>query len=84
MCNRRLEKTWFIGNIGHNVGLNVFNFNNATCLQVVDLLFQVVNHHLLHDLVDLGLWDEDMKNQLIQENGSVQVINCSTQCRVYN
>ncbi len=34
---------------------------------------KVVNHHLLRDLVDRGLWDEDMKNELILNNGSVQV-----------
>ena len=34
---------------------------------------QVVNHHLLKDLVERGLWDEDMKNELILNNGSVQV-----------
>lgn len=32
-----------------------------------------MNHHLLRDLVELGLWDEDMKSELILNNGSVQV-----------
>jgi ribonucleoside-diphosphate reductase alpha chain len=34
--------------------------------------FIVVNKHLLHDLVDLGLWNETMKQELMRNNGSVQ------------
>jgi ribonucleoside-diphosphate reductase alpha chain len=34
----------------------------------------IVNKHLLKDLVALGLWNEDLKNKLIQANGSVQNI----------
>ena len=37
--------------------------------------FIVVNKHLLRDLNKLGLWNEDMKNQLIAANGSVQNID---------
>ncbi|KAJ3988084.1 ribonucleotide reductase [Lentinula detonsa] len=36
--------------------------------------FQVVCPWLLRDLVDLGLWNDDMKNMLIAHNGSVQHI----------
>lgn len=36
--------------------------------------FAVVNKHLLKDLIELGLWDETMKNELIRNNGSVQNI----------
>ena len=36
--------------------------------------FIIVNKHLLRDLTRLGLWDEDMKNQLIAANGSIQPI----------
>ena len=32
-----------------------------------------MNHHLLKDLTEKGLWNEDMKNQLIANNGSIQV-----------
>jgi len=35
--------------------------------------FVVVNQHLLHDLTRLGLWDADMKNEIVAANGSVQV-----------
>ena len=36
--------------------------------------FIVVNKHLMRDLIDLGLWNEGMKNRLIEANGSVQSI----------
>ena len=36
--------------------------------------FIVVNKHLLKDLIELNLWNDDMKNQLIAANGSVQNI----------
>ena len=36
--------------------------------------FIVVNKHLLKDLIALGLWNDNMKNKLIQANGSVQDI----------
>ena len=36
--------------------------------------FVVVNKHLLKDLIELDLWDDTMKNRLIQANGSVQNI----------
>jgi ribonucleoside-diphosphate reductase alpha chain len=34
--------------------------------------FIVVNKHLMKDLIELGLWNEEMKNRLIEANGSVQ------------
>lgn len=34
--------------------------------------FQICNPFLLKDLVDMGLWNEDMKNRLIANNGSIQ------------
>ncbi|MDX1478629.1 MAG: ribonucleoside-diphosphate reductase subunit alpha [Saprospiraceae bacterium] len=35
----------------------------------------IVNKHLLKDLIGLGLWNEDMKEQLMVSNGSVQEID---------
>jgi ribonucleoside-diphosphate reductase alpha subunit len=32
----------------------------------------IVNKHLLHDLIDAGLWNEEMKERLMASNGSVQ------------
>ncbi|MCB0596702.1 MAG: ribonucleoside-diphosphate reductase subunit alpha [Lewinellaceae bacterium] len=37
--------------------------------------FIVVNKHLLHDLIGLGLWDDDMKHRLMAANGSIQEID---------
>lgn len=36
--------------------------------------FQVVNPWLLKDLVDMGLWSDNMKNRIIADNGSIQRI----------
>lgn len=36
--------------------------------------FIVVNKHLLKDLIRLGLWNDNMKNKMIQANGSIQNI----------
>lgn len=36
--------------------------------------FQVVNHHLLKDLIERGLWNEQVKNMIIAHNGSVQQV----------
>lgn len=36
--------------------------------------FQVVNHHLVKDLIELGLWDADMRNEIIADYGSIQAI----------
>jgi len=36
--------------------------------------FQVVNPWLLKDLVDMGLWSDNMKNRIIASNGSIQSI----------
>lgn len=36
--------------------------------------FQVVNQHLLTDLVKLGLWNDNVKNMMIAHGGSIQEI----------
>ena len=36
--------------------------------------FVVINKHLINDLLDLGLWDSNMKNMIIANKGSVQNI----------
>ncbi|ODQ64852.1 hypothetical protein NADFUDRAFT_51452 [Nadsonia fulvescens var. elongata DSM 6958] len=36
--------------------------------------FQIVNPWMLRDLVDLGIWSENMKNRIIADNGSIQNI----------
>ncbi len=34
--------------------------------------FVVINKHLLHDLIGLGLWDNTMRNRLMASSGSIQ------------
>lgn len=36
--------------------------------------FVVVNKHLIKDLIELGLWSEEMKQRIILEDGSIQNI----------
>ena len=36
--------------------------------------FIIVNKYLINDLVQLGLWDKDMKNKVIINDGSIQAI----------
>jgi ribonucleoside-diphosphate reductase alpha chain len=36
--------------------------------------FIIVNKHLMKDLIDLGLWNDTMRNRLISTNGSVQAV----------
>lgn len=48
--------------------------SNVYTRRVLSGEFIVVNKHLLRDLVQLGLWDHDMKNRIIAANGSIQQI----------
>ena len=36
--------------------------------------FMVVNRYLVEDLIEAGLWDKDLQNELMRDNGSVQGI----------
>lgn len=36
--------------------------------------FVVINKYLLRELIDLGVWNKDLKNQIIMANGSIQGI----------
>ncbi len=48
--------------------------SNIYSRRVLSGEFIIVNKHLLKDLVSLGLWNNDMKNKIIDNNGSVQNI----------
>jgi ribonucleoside-diphosphate reductase alpha chain len=48
--------------------------SNIYSRRVLSGEFVVVNKHLLKDLIELNLWDDRMKNKLIEANGSVQNI----------
>lgn len=58
--------------LGNNESFEPYT-SNIYSRRVLSGEFQVVNNHLLHDLTELELWDDDMKNALIAHNGSVQV-----------
>jgi len=36
--------------------------------------FVVINKHLMKELLDLGVWNDDMKQQIVARNGSVQEV----------
>ncbi|RYY53315.1 MAG: ribonucleoside-diphosphate reductase subunit alpha, partial [Chitinophagaceae bacterium] len=49
--------------------------SNIYVRRVLSGEFVIVNKHLLKDLVDLNLWNDDMKNQIMSQNGSIQKID---------
>lgn len=59
--------------LGNNESFEPFT-SNIYQRRVLSGEFQVVNHHLLTDLTQADLWDEDMKNLIIHNNGSIQNI----------
>lgn len=59
--------------LGNNESFEPYTSNIYT-RRVLSGEFQVVNHHLLRDLTEYDLWDDDMKNEIIASNGSVQNI----------
>jgi len=48
--------------------------SNIYVRRVLSGEFAVVNKYLVQDLIDRDLWDEDMRNEIIACNGSVQSI----------
>ena len=48
--------------------------SNIYVRRVLSGEFVVVNKHLLKDLVELNLWNDDMKSKIMLHNGSVQKI----------
>lgn len=57
--------------MGNNDAFEPFTSNVYT-RRVLSGEFIVVNKHLLDELTELGLWDADMKERLMYDNGSVQ------------
>jgi ribonucleoside-diphosphate reductase alpha chain len=49
--------------------------SNIYVRRVLSGEFVVVNKHLLKDLVELNLWNDEMKNNIIFHNGSIQAID---------
>ncbi len=59
--------------LGNNEAFEPYTSNIYT-RRVLSGEFIVVNKHLLEDLVELGLWDNDMKEDIMRANGSIQHI----------
>lgn len=59
--------------LGNNECFEPFT-SNIYVRRVLSGEFVVVNKYLLKDLVKLGLWNEEMKNNLVRASGSVQPI----------
>jgi ribonucleoside-diphosphate reductase alpha chain len=59
--------------LGNNECFEPYTSNIYT-RRVLSGEFVIVNKHLLRDLVNMGLWNNDIKNKIISANGSVQDI----------
>lgn len=60
--------------LGNNEAFEPYTSNIYT-RRVLSGEFIVVNKHLLHDLVERGLWNESLKQEIMRNNGSVQNID---------
>jgi ribonucleoside-diphosphate reductase alpha chain len=60
--------------LGNNEAFEPYTSNIYT-RRVLSGEFIVVNKHLLEDLVKLGLWNEDLKEEIMRANGSVQNVD---------
>jgi ribonucleoside-diphosphate reductase alpha subunit len=57
--------------LGNNECFEPFT-SNLYVRRVLSGEFVMVNKHLVHDLIALGLWSESMKDEIVRHNGSVQ------------
>ena len=64
--------------LGNNEAFEPYTSNIYT-RRVLSGEFIVVNKHLLEDLVKQGLWNEDLKQEIMRNNGSVQNIDAVPQ-----
>jgi len=60
--------------LGNNECFEPYTSNIYT-RRVLSGEFIIVNKHLLKDLVKLGLWDDELKNEILRTNGSIQNID---------
>ena len=60
--------------LGNNECFEPYTSNIYT-RRVLSGEFIVVNKHLLEDLVDLGLWNDHLKNEIMRANGSIQGVD---------
>ncbi len=59
--------------LGNNECFEPYTSNIYT-RRVLSGEFIIVNKHLMKDLIKLGLWNDNMKNRIIEANGSIQGI----------
>ena len=64
--------------LGNNEAFEPYTSNIYT-RRVLSGEFIVVNKHLLEDLVELDLWDNNMKEDIMRANGSIQHIDAIPQ-----
>ena len=64
--------------LGNNEAFEPYTSNIYT-RRVLSGEFIVVNKHLLEDLVELNLWDNEMKEEIMRANGSIQHIDAIPQ-----
>ena len=60
--------------LGNNEAFEPYTSNIYT-RRVLSGEFIVVNKHLLEDLVNLGLWNDDLKEEIMHANGSIQDVD---------
>ncbi|WP_203295366.1 ribonucleoside-diphosphate reductase subunit alpha [Luteirhabdus pelagi] len=60
--------------LGNNEAFEPYTSNIYT-RRVLSGEFIVVNKHLLEDLVELDLWNDDVKEEIMQANGSIQDVD---------
>ena len=60
--------------LGNNECFEPYTSNIYT-RRVLSGEFIIVNKHLLKDLVKLGLWNDELKNEILRTNGSIQNID---------
>ncbi len=60
--------------LGNNEAFEPYTSNIYT-RRVLSGEFIVVNKHLLEDLVNLGLWNDELKEEIMRANGSVQNVD---------
>lgn len=59
--------------MGFNESFEPFT-NNIFQRKTLSGEFIVINKYLLNDLINLGIWNKEMKDQILLENGSIQNI----------
>ncbi|KAL7670036.1 hypothetical protein ACOME3_004978 [Neoechinorhynchus agilis] len=59
--------------LGNNESIEPYT-SNIYSRRVLSGEFQIVNPHLLSDLIERDLWDDNLRQQLMHSNGSIQHI----------